>query len=172
LSHVHLLVTPDRVGSVSRMMQNLGRAYVQIFNSRHRRTGTLWEGRYKSCLVDSESYVLRCYRYIELNPVRAWMVEQPDQHPWSSYAGNAGLRHDPLLMPHPVYTQLGTNVIERSDAYRALFAEVLSDDALAEIRIYLQQQRALGTSDFQRRVEQQLQRFAAARPPHRPRKAG
>lgn len=170
-NHVHLLVTPSAIGNVSRLMQNLGRAYVQVFNARHGRSGTLWEGRYKSCLVDSESYVLRCYRYIELNPVRAWMVADPAQHPWSSHPGNAGLRHDPLLTPHDAYTSLGRNVIERAEAYRVLLAETLSDEMLTEIRAYLQQQRALGGTAFQQRVEQQLRRYAAVRPAHRPRKA-
>jgi putative transposase len=155
-NHVHLLVTPADAGNVARMMQNLGRAYVQIFNARHRRTGTLWEGRYKSCLVDSESYVLRCYRYIELNPVRAWMVERPGQYPWSSFLGNVGEQHDKLLTPHEAYISLGKEPVDRSNAYRSLIAETISDDSLAEIRIYLQQQRALGSCAFQRRVEQQL----------------
>ena len=86
-NHVHLLVTPPEVGAVSRLMQKLGRQYVGQFNARHRRTGTLWEGRYKACLVGSESYVLRCSRYIDLNPVRARMTDDPDRFQWSSCAG-------------------------------------------------------------------------------------
>ena len=78
-NHVHLLMTPPEAGAVSRLMQSLGRSYVGLFNARHRRTGTLWEGRYKSCLVDAQDHLLTCYRYIELNPVRARMVESPEQ---------------------------------------------------------------------------------------------
>lgn len=168
--HVHLLVSPQAAGNVSRLMQNLGRAYVQTFNARHRRTGTLWEGRYKSCLVGSGEYVLRCHRYIELNPVRACMVDDPARYRWSSHPGNAGLACDPLLTRHPAYNGLGLDSSERTAAYLALFKERLSDENLAEIRAYLQQQRALGSSTFQRRVERELQRYAAVRPAHRPRK--
>lgn len=167
-NHVHLLLTPARAGNVSRLMQNVGRAYVQCFNGRHARTGTLWEGRFKSCLVDSEQYALRCYRYIELNPVRAWMVDDPVVHPWSSFGGNAGHRVDPLLEPHATYLALANEPRARAEAYRALFRESLTEEQLGDIRAYLQQQRALGTSAFQRRVEQQLERYASIRPAHRP----
>jgi putative transposase len=167
-NHTHLLLTPAGAGNVSRLMQNVGRAYVQCFNGRHARTGTLWEGRFKSCLVDSEQYVLRCYRYIELNPVRAWMVEDPAAHPWSSFGGNAGHRLDPLLDPHVAYLALATEPRQRAEAYRALIREALSEEQLTDIRAYLQQQRALGTPAFRRRVEQQLQRYVSVRPAHRP----
>lgn len=96
-NHVHLLVTPVEKGAVSRMMQTLGRNYVTHVNARYRRTGTLWEGRYKSCLVDSEDYVLACYRYIELNPVRAGMVETPSEYQWSSHRCNASDEPNPLV---------------------------------------------------------------------------
>lgn len=88
---------------VARLMQKLGRQYVGQFHARHRRTGTLWEGRYKSCLVDSESYLLHCYRYIDLNPVRARMTEDPLSFPWSNAAANCGHRTDSLLTPHQTY---------------------------------------------------------------------
>ncbi len=170
-NHVHMLVTPLAAGNLSRMMQSVGRAYVPLFNGRHGRSGTLWEGRYKSCLVESESYTLRCYRYIELNPVRAWMAADPAHHRWSSHLGNIGLRDDRLLTPHSAYLALGHNTSTRVEAYRALMAESLSEDVLTEIRTYLQQQRALGSTAFQQRVEQQLKRYPATRPAHRPRKA-
>jgi len=98
-NHVHLLLTLPTAGSVSCMMQKLGRQYVGQFDARHKRTGTLWEGRYKSCLVDSEAYVLSCYRYIELNPVRARMTDEPTRFLWSSCAANCGHWNDPLLSP-------------------------------------------------------------------------
>jgi putative transposase len=167
-NHVHLLMTPPLSGSVSRLMQSLGRQYVGQFNARHRRTGTLWEGRYKSCLVDSEAYVLRCYRYIDLNPVRARMTEDVMSFPWSSAAAHAGYRRDVLLTDHHAYTSLGDNLAERSEAYRQLLREVVADDELVDIRAYLQQQRALGCEAFKAMVEAKTQRFAGVRPAHRP----
>ena len=143
-NHVHLLLTPDQTGAVSRLMHTFSRNYVGLFNGRHGRTGTLWEGRYKACLVDSGSYFLACSRYIELNPVRAWMVPHPGDHPWSSYGANGGGCVDPLLSPHPEYLALGRDPSARSAAYRALFADAMPDDLVEEIRCYLQQQKALG----------------------------
>lgn len=124
----------------------------------------------KSCLVGSETYLLRCYRYIELNPVRAAMVAAPSEHPWSSYHANAGGRDDPLVHPHAVYLALGPNVTERCIAYRALFTEAIGDEQLAEIRAYMQQQRALGNDRLQRLIETELGRCARVRPAHRPRR--
>jgi putative transposase len=151
-------------------MHTFSRNYVGLFNGRHGRTGTLWEGRYKACLVDSERYVLTCYRYIELNPVRAWMIDDPGAHPWSSYSANALGQSNPLLTPHAAYLALGSDTSARASAYGALCAEVLPDETLAEIRLYVQQQRALGTNRFRTHVEAELQRFAGVRPAHRPRK--
>lgn len=169
-NHVHLLVTPPEAGAVSRLMQKLGRQYVGQFNARHRRTGTLWEGRYKSCLVGSDEYALRCSRYIDLNPVRARMTDDPAQFAWSSCAHLCGQRDDPLLLqPHPAYARLGVSRTERSTAYRALLDQALSDDDLQTIRAYLQQQRAWGRDDFQAMVEAKTCRFAGIRPAHRPR---
>ena len=106
-NHVHLLVTPPEIGAVGRMMQMLGRNVVRQFNARHGRTGTLWEGRYKSCLVADADYFLRCARYIDLNPVRARMIDDPALFPWSSCAGLCGLRDDPLLSLHPTQRDMG-----------------------------------------------------------------
>ena len=170
-NHVHLLLTPPTTGSVSRMMQKLGRQYVGQFNARHQRTGTLWEGRYKSCLVDSETYVLSCYRYIELNPVRARMTDDPMKFPWSSCAANCGHRNDSLLRPHFAYAALGDAPAERASAYQTLLRETLSEDDLRDIRNYLQQQRALGRDDFRAMVEAKTRRFAGIRPAHRPARA-
>jgi putative transposase len=170
-NHVHLLLTPRGVGAVSRLMHTFSRNYVGLFNGRHGRTGTLWEGRYKACLVDSERYVLTCYRYIELNPVRAWMVDQPGAYPWSSYSANALGESDPLLTPHAAFLALGSDTNARANAYHALCADALPDETLAEIRLYIQQQRVLGTNRFQARVESELRRFTVARPAHRPRKS-
>jgi putative transposase len=169
-NHAHLLVTPQDVGAVSRLMQTFGRNYAGLFNGRHGRTGTLWEGRYKSCLVDTERYVLTCSRYIELNPVRARMVVDPAEYPWSSYHANALGRPDLLVTPSPTLLALAGDPAARATAYRALFDEALPDDVIAEIRLYLQQQRALGTDRFRAQVEAKLKRFSGARPAHRPRK--
>ena len=169
-NHVHLLVTPPEVGAVSRLMQKLGRQYVGRFNTRHRRTGTLWEGRYKSCLVGSDDYLLQCSRYIDLNPVRARMTDDPVRFGWSSCAPLCGERDDPLLSPHRAYPRLGVTRAERAIAYRALLRDALSDDDLQAIRAYLQQQRAWGRDDFRAMVEAKTRRFAGIRPAHRPRR--
>ena len=160
-NHVHLLATPPETGALGRLMQKLGRQYVGVFNARHGRTGTLWEGRYKACLVDSADYLLRCVRYIDLNPVRARMTDDPTQFAWSSCAGLCALREDALLTPHPVQQALG------AAAYRDLLVEALNDEDLAAIRAYLQQQRAYGRDDFQAMVEAKTQRFASVRSAHR-----
>lgn len=169
-NHVHLLATPLVAGDIGRMMQRLGRQYVGLFNGRHRRTGTLWEGRYKACLVDSEHYVLACYRYIELNPVRARMTDDPAAWPWSSCAANLGLRPHSGLLPHPTWLALGSTAAERIAAYRRLLDEAIPDDMLADLRLYLQQQRAWGRDDFRAMVEARTRRFAGTRPACRPRK--
>lgn len=117
-NHVHLLVSPGSRGAIPRMMQSLGRCYVRRFNDRHGRTGTLWEGRYRSVPLTEESHVLACYRYIELNPVRAGMVKLAEGYPWSSYRGNTGRKHDPLLQPHDSWRGLGRDRASRCEAYR------------------------------------------------------
>lgn len=167
-NHVHLLATPPEPGEVARLMQKLGRQYVGQFNARHRRTGTLWEGRYKACLVDTADYLLRCVRYIDLNPVRARITDDPATFPWSSCAALCGLRQDPLLTLHPAQRAAGTNDAGRAAAYRALLNEAVSDDELAAVRRYLQQQRAYGRDDFRAMVEAKTRRFAGVRPAHRP----
>jgi len=167
-NHVHLLLTPLEAGAVSRMMHTFARNYVGSFNGRHGRTGTLWEGRYKACLVDSGRYFLACSRYIELNPVRAWMVAQPSEYPWSSYGANAEGRANSLLTPHPEYLALDSDPAGRISAYRALFAEVLPDELVGEIRVHLAQQKVLGTDRFRSWVEERTGRFATVRPVGRP----
>jgi putative transposase len=152
-NHVHLLVTPGDEKGVSRMMQAQGRKYVQYFNFTHRRTGTLWEGRYKSTLVDAESYLLTVYRYIELNPVRAGMVSHAAEYPWSSYQGNALSRPIQLLAPHPLYRRLGRTDEERRDAYRALFRGRMPERALAAIREATNKAWVLGDDRFKAQIE-------------------
>lgn len=167
-NHVHLLLTPGEAGALSRMTHPFGRNYVRSFNGRHGRTGTLWERRYKACLVDSENYFLACSRYIELNPVRAWMVAQPGDYPCSSYGANTAGKCEPWISPHSEYLALGSDPETRAAAYRALFAEALPDDLVLEIHSYLQQQRVLGTDRFRAWVEARTGRFSTVRPAGRP----
>jgi len=122
-NHVHLLLTPAGEHSCAKLMRELGQRYVPYFNRRYGRTGTLWEGRFRSCLVDSARYVLVCHRYIELNPVRAGMVAAPPAYRWSSHAGNIGVQGNRLLTPHSEYLALGADLAYRQAAYRALFEQ-------------------------------------------------
>jgi len=168
-NHVHLLVTGAKRGAVSHMMQRLGRRYVVSFNARYQRTGTLWEGRFKSSLVDSQRYLFACHRYIEMNPLRAAMVSDPAEYRWSSYRCNAFGEANRLVTPHPLYLQLGPDPVTRQFAYRALFTDALDDVDLAKIRIHVQQQKALGTSRFQAEVGALLARDVMVRPRGRPR---
>lgn len=120
-NHVHMLASPQTAESSGRMMQSLGRRYVRFFNDRYHRTGTLWEGRYKSTLVDTDAYFFTVATYIEMNPVRAQMVIHPSEYPWSSYAANALGEQDSLLTQHALYLNLGCDSRERQQRYRQLF---------------------------------------------------
>ena len=133
-NHVHLLLSPDSDDSASTMMQRLGRRYVGYFNRRHGRTGTLWEGRFHSSVVQDQRYLMVCHRYIELNPVRARMVDAPADYPWSSHQSNALGQHSPLLTPHLSYLGLGGEPAARQAAYRGLFSETLSEAMLDLVR--------------------------------------
>lgn len=155
-NHVHLLVTPEDETGVSRMMQYIGRYYVPYINHTYGRTGTLWEGRYKSSLVDADGYFLTCSRYIELNPVRAAMVSHPREYVWSSYAVNAEGKVDTLVKPHPLYTSLGANEKARQQAYEALFEAHVDDVALSEIRASWQTGTPLGNDRFREEIESVL----------------
>src|SRR3954467_14556413 len=120
-NHVHILATPGSSQACGSMMHGVAQRYAHYFNKRAGRTGPLWEGRFRSCIVESARYVLACYRYIELNPVRAGMVAAACQHPWSSHAGNSGLKTDKLLTPHPEFWALGSTIEGRQKAYAQLF---------------------------------------------------
>jgi putative transposase len=143
-------------------MRRLGQHYVQYFNRRHGRSGTLWEGRFRSCLVDTERYLLVCQRYIELNPVRARMVESPEAYPWSSYRANALGAADPLVTPHVVYASLGAHDVDRRAAYRHLFLENLTEQLLGEIRHASNSSRPLGPASFLEEVTHASGRAAGA----------
>lgn len=145
-NHVHLLLTPLEKNSIGLVMQSVGSRYVPYFNRSSSRTGTLWEGRYRATLIDSDRYLLACYRYIEMNPVRAGLVRHPKAYPWSSYAANALGFRDPLVTPHPQYLALGRRVAERMAAYREMFTAVLDQETLDAIRDATNRQWALGDS--------------------------
>ncbi len=170
-NHVHLLMTPKVPGAVARVMQSLGRRYVRYVNDRHHRTGTLWEGRYKSCLVDDGDYLLHCYRYIELNPLRAAMVADPRDYPWSSHRRNAYGQHDPLVSPQPDYVALSNDSTQRQQAYRALVMQTVEPTELEAIRQHVQRQHAYGTDRFRVSIEAQLGRAAGPQRIGRPRKS-
>lgn len=171
-NHVHLLLTPPEPAAVSRLAISLGRRYVQYINKTYRRTGTLWDSRYKSSLVQTDAYLLLCQRYIELNPVRAAMTEDPAHYRWSSYRANGLGQPDPLLTPHEEYIALGRVDAERQTAYRALFRPELDNEAISDIRRALDQSQPLGDSRFLDRIEQTTGQRREARPRGRPRKTG
>jgi putative transposase len=153
-NHVHLLVTPESDTAVSKTMQYLGRYYVRYFNFRYRRTGTLFEGRFKSSLVQTDKYLLACQRYIELNPVRAILVNDPGDYVWSSYRAHALGRIARLWTPHPMYLALGKNNKERCQAYQSTFSELLNKDLIQDIRRSLNTGLVFGNERFRDEVEQ------------------
>jgi len=152
-NHVHLLLTPKADDSVSRCMQYLGRHYVPYYNHRHRRSGTLFEGRFRSSIVQTRSYLLACQRYIELNPVRARMVSDPADYAWSSYRGHAFGRGAKMWRPHPEYLSLGGAASAREAAYRRFFGEQFPEQLITDIRAALKTGLVLGDNRFRREVE-------------------
>ena len=161
-NHVHLLVTPGSACGVAKLMQSVGGGYVRSFNARHGRSGTLWDGRYYSSLVGSDSYLWNCYRYIELNPVRAGIVYRPGAFRWSSYARNAHGTLDAVVTPHASYSALGAPG-QAAAKYREMFAVELADADLADIRNSLKNERALGSDEFFESIEA----LSARSPRHR-----
>ncbi len=167
-NHVHLLCTPDREGALSGAMQALGRRYVRHFNRRHGRTGTLWEGRFRSSLVEADRYLLACHRYIELNPVRAGRVDDPAAWPWSSHRHHLGLVVDPLVRLHPVLYTLGNTPFERESAYRRLFEDGLPAAQSDWLSRCLISGKPTASTDFQRTLELGHGLHLIARPVGRP----
>ena len=151
-NHVHLLATPNKEYGASQMMQSLGRYYVRYFNKRYKRTGTLWEGRFKSSLIDSEKYFLTVSRYIELNPVRAKIVSHPSHYIWSSYQFNGLMKPNELLTPHALYLALGSTEELRAKNYSALFDAEIQDFRIKEIRSAINGTRVLGEDSFKRKL--------------------
>lgn len=170
-NHVHLLVTPQSTGAVGAMLQDIGRRYVRVINTIHARTGTLWEGRFRSSLVDSETYLLACHRYIELNPVRAGIVDHPLAYSWSSHAHYAGGREDRLITPYPQYAGLGATHAERRESFAALFVVPMAAALIAEIRKAANTDSALGSPAFCAAMEARLGRSVRPAVRGRPRKS-
>ena len=157
-NHVHLLLTSARADSAGLLMKHLGQRYVQYVNRTYRRSGTLWEGRFRSCLTQSEAYALTCYHYIELNPVRAAMVLKPQDYRWSSYHANGLGKANALITPHDEYRRLGKIEVERREAYRALFRAHVDEALVEEIRSATNGNFVLGNKRFQSEVETALGR--------------
>jgi putative transposase len=157
-NHVHSLVTPQNTESISRLIQYVGRHYVTYVNHTYRKSGTLWEGRHKGCLISSDEYLLACMRYIELNPVRAGMAASPSDYRWSSYRIIATGGAHAIITPHPLYLALGQNQEERSHAYRELFRCALEPDQVHNIRATVQTGTPLGNGCFKQQIEQTLNR--------------
>ncbi|OEU57358.1 MAG: transposase [Desulfobulbaceae bacterium S3730MH12] len=152
-NHVHLLCTPRQEGGVSRMMQSLGRRYVQYFNFKYHRSGTLWEGRFKSCLIQEKYYLLEVYKYIELNPVRAKMAADPGEYSWSSYQINGLGKISDLCTPHREYLSLGRDSSARQKNYRELFTHHVDGELLKEIRSNTHKGMAIGNDRFKEELE-------------------
>ncbi len=157
-NHVHLLLTPSSEDGPSRVMQSVGRRYVRYVNTAYRRTGTLWEGRFKSAIVDSERYLLVCSHYIEMNPIRAGMVSAPQQYRWTSYRGNAQGQADSLLSPHDVYQRLGQDLASCREGYRQLFERQLDVVTLGQIRLATETGAVIGNDRFRDEIELALNR--------------
>ena len=157
-NHVHLLATPQNTDSISRLIQYVGRHYVRYVNHAYRKSGTLWEGRHKGCLISSDDYLLACMRYIELNPVRAGLVASPGDYRWSSYRINAAGGEQAAITPHPLYLALGRDQGGRGYAYRELFRNALETDQVHNIRATVQTGTPLGNERFKQQIEQTLHR--------------
>jgi len=171
-THVHLLATPAHEASAPRTMQSVGRRYAQYFKNNYARDGTLWEGRYRSTVLDAKTYLLTCMRFIELNPVRGRkIVDRPADYPWSSYRGNTQDGRDTLLTPHRVYRRLGKSEVERRAAYRRLFRTNIPETDIEAIRESTNKGWALGDRRFREKVEVLGGRRAAPLPRGRPPKS-
>lgn len=167
-NHVHLLVTPLSEDSISRIMQHVGRQYVLFINRNHQRSGTLWEGRHRSSMIDSERYLMACYRYIELNPVKAGMVANAEDYLWSSAGHHADGTPDTLITPHPLFLSLGANERECRQHYIELLQQPLTEEEEESIRSAVQRNLPTGREEFTRRLEAQLGRQLRPGRPGRP----
>jgi len=167
-NHFHLLLTPQTGEGLPRMMQAVGRRYVRYFNDTHGRTGTLWEGRYKSTLIEAERYLLACMVYIDLNPVRAGVLAQARDYPWSSHGHYAGLRVDRLVTPHPLYWELGNTPFAREAAYARLVQDGLTAQQQQALTESALRGWALGSPVFVAELQKKTERRLSKAHPGRP----
>lgn len=167
-NHIHLLATPETLEAIPQMMQAVGRRYVRYFNQREARTGTLWEGRYKSTLIQTERYLLACMAYVDLNPVRAGLVAEPGDYLWSSHAHYVGRRHDKLVSPHPLYWELGNTPFSREAAYSELVQAGITAEQQRALTDSALRGWALGEPDYvadlQKRTQRRVSKGRAGRP--------
>jgi putative transposase len=167
-NHFHLLATPPTQDALPQMMQAVGRRYVRLFNDANARTGTLWEGRYKSTLIQTDRYLLACMSYIDLNPVRAAMVADPREYAWSSYGHYIGLRNDKLVTPHPLFWELGNTPFAREAAYADLVRAGITAEQQKDLTSSVLRGWALGEPDFvaelQKQTERRVTKVQAGRP--------
>lgn len=170
-NHLHLLLSPSDGTGLGRMMQWIGRHYVPYFNSKYHRTGTLWQGRYKATVIESENYFLLCSRYIELNPARVALVTDPVDYPWSSLAHHLGSRSDPLITDHPVFWALGNTPFDREAAYRALLEQGVNEQEIAALTEATLKGWPLGSEKFKLLLAKQTTRRTSPAKRGRPPKA-
>lgn len=156
-NHLHLLASPSDSTGLARMMQWVGRYYVPYFNRKYGRSGTLWQGRYRTSVIDSEQYFITCSRYIELNPLRAGMVLSPGDYPWSSYPHHIGVSANPLITDHPLYWALGNTPFEREATYKDLAEQALTPEDLIKMRDSVKGW-ALGSEQFKIKLEKTVSR--------------
>lgn len=169
-NHLHLLATPQHEEGLSRMMQSLGRRYVAWFNTRHQRSGTLWEGRFRAGLIESERYFMACMRYIELNPVRAGLCADPEQWRWSSAGHHLGLVRDMLVKEHELYWSLGNTPFEREHAYREFLTQGVSTSECQQLTDAALRGRPLASATFLKPLAAEHKQVVVRRPRGRPRK--
>lgn len=168
-NHTHLLVTPQSECTIPLVMQAMGRTYVQALNRKYERTGTLWQGRYKASLVQDDRYLLTCYKYIELNPVRAGLVAAPQDYSYSSFAHNAHGEPNALITTHETYDSLAHTPKGRQTAYRRMFVDGVAPELLSTIRDTTNACLVLGDDAFKDQIENKLGRSVRPRKSGRPR---
>lgn len=157
-NHLHLLATPSDALGLARMMQWLGRFYVPYFNRKYERTGTLWQGRFKTSVIESEQYFLSCSRYIETNPVREGLVSHPGEYKWSSYAHHIGDKPDSLIADHPIYWGLGNTPFEREATYKQYVQQPAPQEEIESLGQAVKKGWALGSEQFQIQLEKRTNR--------------
>lgn len=167
-NHFHLLVTPDTADGVPQLMQGVGRRYVRYFNDAQRRSGTLWEGRYRSTVIQPDRYLLPCMAYVDLNPVRAGMVVQAEEYPWSSYGHYAGVRVDKLVTAHALYWELGNTPFAREVAYVEMVRAGISGEQQAALTDSVMGGWALGDANFVENLQKIVPRRVKKSTPGRP----